>query len=609
MSTCLTKTARRAVFAASLVFPVPLATVAHADGPACAALAASVLPVPDWYAEECLGGAAVRDYARYREAAGLVPGDIAFYKNLFPSPTTVKTAPLATLNFTVVGPNTQPLFALAFDNTATTLYAVDNTTRQLGTLSLTTGAFTPIAAVSPFPPDAAVTGLAFDPTGTAAYLSGTNGFTSQLWTVNLTTGALTLVGPVTGFPFLVDIAIDRTGQMFGHDVALDALIRIDKATGAPTMVGPTGMNANFAQGMMYDDSDDTLYGCAFVILPAQQGQLVRFNTTTGAATIVAGPVPDELECDVRVATVDLTPVALAVDSGGNQVMEPNEPASMAPSWRNDAAVAQNNVTGALSAFTGPAGPLYTINDGTAAYGNIAAGSTATCSADCYALTAAAGTRPAQHWDTTVTETLSVPGQTKTWTLHIGGTFTDAPPANIFYRFIETIVHRDVTGGCTTTTYCPTASTTREQMAVFVLVSKEGAGYSPAACGAAPMFSDVPPSSPFCRWIEELARRGVVSGCGGGAYCPTASATREQMSVFVLRTLDPALNPPACVAGAEMFNDVPAGSGFCRWIEELARRGVVTGCGGGAYCPTAPVSREQMSVFLSATFGLILYGPN
>jgi hypothetical protein len=79
-----------------------------------------------------------------------------------------------------------------------------------------------------------------------------------------------------------------------------------------------------------------------------------------------------------------------------------------------------------------------------------------------------------------------------------------------------------------------------------------------------------------------------------------------MAVFVLRTLDPALSPPACGA-TPMFNDVPASSGFCRWIEELARRGVVTGCGGGNYCPSAPVTREQMGVFLAATFSLTLYG--
>ena len=44
------------------------------------------------------------------------------------------------------------------------------------------------------------------------------------------------------------------------------------------------------------------------------------------------------------------------------------------------------------------------------------------------------------------------------------------------------------------------------------------------------------------------------------------------------------------------------------LEELARRGVVGGCGGGRYCPAALVTREQMAVFLTAGFGLTLYGP-
>ena len=77
-----------------------------------------------------------------------------------------------------------------------------------------------------------------------------------------------------------------------------------------------------------------------------------------------------------------------------------------------------------------------------------------------------------------------------------------------------------------------------------------------------------------------------------------------MAIFVLRTLDPALNPPACTT--PMYNDVPASSPFCRWVEELTRRGVVNGCGGGNYCPNDGVTREQMSVFITLTFGLTLY---
>ena len=84
-------------------------------------------------------------------------------------------------------------------------------------------------------------------------------------------------------------------------------------------------------------------------------------------------------------------------------------------------------------------------------------------------------------------------------------------------------------------------------------------------------------------------------------------SREQLAVFLLLTLHGiGYVPPAC--GTPIFNDLPASSPFCRWVEELARRGVVGGCGGGAYCPAVPVPRDQMSVFLTVTFGLTLYGP-
>jgi hypothetical protein len=309
--------------------------------------------------------------------------------------------------------------------------------------------------------------------------------------------------------------------------------------------------------------------------------------------------------DVQIAA-SLEPVSLVVDGAGDGILEPAENVVVEPTWRNTTAAAIA-VTGALSNFTGPAGPTYVISDGTAAYGSIAAGGTAACTSDCYSVAITnAATRPAQHWDATARETLTPGGVTKDWTLHVGDSFADVPRTSPFYRFIETILHKDVTGGCSATNYCPASATTREQMAVFVLVAKEPVGYTPPACGATPMFADVPVTSPFCRWIQELANRGVVAGCGGGNYCPGSSVTRDAMAVFVLLTLDPAMNPPACGA-TPMFADVPASSPFCKWVEELARRGVVTGCGGGNYCPTNPVTREQMGVFLSVTFSLVLYG--
>ena len=53
--------------------------------------------------------------------------------------------------------------------------------------------------------------------------------------------------------------------------------------------------------------------------------------------------------------------------------------------------------------------------------------------------------------------------------------------------------------------------------------------------------------------------------------------------------------------------MPASSPYCRYIEEMARRGITAGCGGGRFCPGDAVTREQMAVFLTAAFGLTLYG--
>ena len=92
----------------------------------------------------------------------------------------------------------------------------------------------------------------------------------------------------------------------------------------------------------------------------------------------------------------------------------------------------------------------------------------------------------------------------------------------------------MTGGCGGGSYCPASPATRAQMAVFLLLTREGAGYVPPACTTAP-FPDVPVSSPYCRWIRELVSRGITSGCGNGNYCPDAAVTRGSMAVFLATT--------------------------------------------------------------------------
>lgn len=52
-----------------------------------------------------------------------------------------------------------------------------------------------------------------------------------------------------------------------------------------------------------------------------------------------------------------------------------------------------------------------------------------------------------------------------------------------------------------------------------------------------------------------------------------------------------------------FGDVPTSHPFFRFVEALAASGITAGCGGGSYCPDAPLTRGQMAVFLSKGLGL------
>ena len=109
------------------------------------------------------------------------------------------------------------------------------------------------------------------------------------------------------------------------------------------------------------------------------------------------------------------------------------------------------------------------------------------------------------------------------------------------------------------------------------------------------FSDVPQSHPFHAYVESLVRAGVTAGCGAGNFCPSNPVRRDQMAVFLLKAKHGRTYvPPAC---AGIFGDVACPSTFADWIEELSAEGITGGCGGGDYCPSSPVRRDQMAVFL------------
>jgi hypothetical protein len=60
-------------------------------------------------------------------------------------------------------------------------------------------------------------------------------------------------------------------------------------------------------------------------------------------------------------------------------------------------------------------------------------------------------------------------------------------------------------------------------------------------------------------------------------------------------------------GVATFSDVPLTDPRNKFVEALYSAGVTAGCGGGKFCPDAPLTRGQMAVFLAS--GLGLFWPN
>jgi hypothetical protein len=183
-------------------------------------------------------------------------------------------------------------------------------------------------------------------------------------------------------------------------------------------------------------------------------------------------------------------------------------------------------------------------------------------------------------------------------------FLDVPPSHPFHDYVNTIARNGITVGCGGGNFCPDASVTRAEMAVFLLKSKLGASHVPPPASGA-IFADVHTGDFAADWIEELAGLGVTSGClvNPLRYCPNAPVSRGEMAVFLLKMLLGSSHVPP--AAAHIFGDVPPGYFAIDWIEDLYNRNITGGCQSTPllYCPDAPNTRGQMAVFLTLTFGL------
>jgi S-layer homology domain len=120
-------------------------------------------------------------------------------------------------------------------------------------------------------------------------------------------------------------------------------------------------------------------------------------------------------------------------------------------------------------------------------------------------------------------------------------FTDVPPSDVFYNFVEQMAVLQITVGCNPdhTLYCPGDTVPHEQMATFIVraLHPPPPPYTPPT-PSSQRFTDVPPNNVFYAFIDEYASRGIWRGCNdvqnSTTFCPGDPVTRAQMAHILVQ---------------------------------------------------------------------------
>jgi len=272
----------------------------------CVEIAVSGDVIPDGYYGQCAAPSPMLPQIQHERS----PSDIAFTVDVLGSPgrdrDRVYTFALNNFSQQEFRTNTTPLIVgMDFSPDAVELFAITSETagvfpRSLGVILQFAGDFIPVGQISGLPAEEKLNGLAIDPRTRAAYLSASNGSPpfANLYSLNLATAAATLIGRMNTPPsklgtVMVSLAINCEGKLYAHNVGDDSLYLVNTASAATSLVGQHALDANFGQGMDFDNSDGQLY--AFMTVTSGAINFGRFDTNNGAFTVLANSPPGQYE--------------------------------------------------------------------------------------------------------------------------------------------------------------------------------------------------------------------------------------------------------------------------------------------------------------------------
>ena len=105
------------------------------------------------------------------------------------------------------------------------------------------------------------------------------------------------------------------------------------------------------------------------------------------------------------------------------------------------------------------------------------------------------------------------------------------------------------------------------------------------------FSDISEHSAR-QQIEELFRRGIISGKGGGIFAPDDSVSRAEFAAIIARALK------IEERNEKLFSDVCEGDWFFGYVAAVQRCGIITGVSSENFEPCGGITKEAAAVMLA-----------
>lgn len=154
-----------------------------------------------------------------------------------------------------------------------------NSPYQLWKIDTVTGSHTLLFNITGVP-QALLSGLTWD--GTTMYGISTNSSSSQISRINLSTGVCTPIGVSSSIsPGSMSISglLGYDRGLFSIDALNDNLVRWDKFTGIPTLIGPLGVTTSNFTDAQFDNYDGKLYWIS--VISGGRVALRTIDTATG----------------------------------------------------------------------------------------------------------------------------------------------------------------------------------------------------------------------------------------------------------------------------------------------------------------------------------------